>query len=514
MAKVYRIHPGMGFARVGPSRQGYFLAGEAPGAAPIDIDATGNEAPFAGYKDASKIMRRQGARFRVYEYDKDAATGRLTLLREITAAEADIEWSVSLTSSKAAGKEMVSAAGPDGKRTIVPGTQDRNQPPQGFTRADLIASVDLKVKGKNAGPAPGAEPMGKFLNKDLFLGEARTDAAGRLVVLAGRGDAASWTTPPTVIPQYLNNPTWHDDIADGSVDATITFAGQTPVNAEGAWVFMAPPDFAPDVQPVTTLLDIAEQASSVPLPAPLTYPQDIEPILQRAAALYYVSIQSVWATMNKHMANLPNLGDNSAAAAANRKKVRTALLLAETQMSDFSLTDRQKKILDAWVAGTFQSQADGGRPVPTAAEGFDRASLGHCVGGGFFPGIEAGTVLRQPTIYSELGRLKRGSFTDHDGSVHALVPGLISSRMACPWQADFVECERNWWPGQRPDITGRTAAGAPIEKWHRGIVVNDDTQDPRSHKNMVEHFAQLGVIVKSGAGFAEVGRDPALPTTP
>jgi hypothetical protein len=27
---------------------------------------------------------------------------------------------------------------------------------------------------------------------------------------------------------------------------------------------------------------------------------------------------------------------------------------------------------------------------------------------------------------------------------------------------------------------------------------------------MVEHFAQLGVVVKSGASFVEVDRDPAL----
>ena len=97
MTKVYKIHPGMGFARVGPSTQGYFLAGETPGAAPVDIDAAGNEVAFSGYKDASKIMRRQGARFRIYEYDRDEASGRLTLAREITLADPDIKWSVSLT---------------------------------------------------------------------------------------------------------------------------------------------------------------------------------------------------------------------------------------------------------------------------------------------------------------------------------------------------------------------------------------------------------------------------------
>src|SRR3954451_21896769 len=112
MSRVYKIHPGMGFARVGPSKQGYFLAGEAPDLAPVDIDAAGNEVAFAGYKDARKLVRRQGARFRVFEYDRNDGTGVFTPIREITANDAEIKWSISLTSSKAAGKAMTVITGP------------------------------------------------------------------------------------------------------------------------------------------------------------------------------------------------------------------------------------------------------------------------------------------------------------------------------------------------------------------------------------------------------------------
>ena len=128
MAKVYKIHPGIGVARVGPSKEGFFLAREAPGAAPIDIDTAGREVAFAGYKDSSKLIRRQAARFRVYEYDRDDATGRLILRREITADDASIFWSISLVSGKAEGREMVSVPGADGRRMIVPGAEDRNSP--------------------------------------------------------------------------------------------------------------------------------------------------------------------------------------------------------------------------------------------------------------------------------------------------------------------------------------------------------------------------------------------------
>jgi hypothetical protein len=511
MSKVYKIHPGMGFARVGLSTQGYFLASETPGAAPIDIDAAGNEAAFGGYKDATKIMRRQGARFRVFEYDRDDASGRLSVVREITSADADIKWSVSLTSAKAEGKLMTATTGADGKRTIVPSDQNRNDPPAGFTRADLKASVNLIASGNNAGPAPGSEPVGRIVGKDLFIGEARTDSSGRLVVLAGRGHSASWDNPVKPMREYLNNPGWHDDIADGSVDAVVTLPGQDAVNAMGAWVFTAPPDFAPDIYSVTTLFDIAEQATNVPLPAALTYPQDIEPILLRASNMFFVNSRSGWASVHRSFTTMTNLGSNAQAAQSNRKTVGDLLSLAASQMSDYVLTARQAQILDAWVNGSFHEQADTTRPALSMPAALDRASLEHCVGGGFFPGIEAGTVLRQPTIYSELGRITRGNFTDFDGAIHQVVPGLISARMACPWQADFTECAGAWWPAQRPDIAGRAAAGAAGPAWARGIIVNAE-DDPRSHQNMVDHFAQLGVIVKSGNGFTEVDRDPALDT--
>lgn len=511
MAKIYKIHPGMGFARVGPSTAGYFLAGESPGAAPIDIDAAGNEVAFSGYKDATKIMRRQGARFRIYEYDRDEASGTVTFVREITLAEADIKWSVTLTASKAEGKRMQAVIGADGKRTIVPSGDNRNEPPGGFTRADLKTTVNLAANGRNAGPAPGAEPLGRIVGRDIFIGEARTDSAGRLVVLAGRGRSASWAAPAKPMPEYLNNPTWYDDIADGSVDATITFAGQVPVSAVGAWVFTAPPDFAPDVYPVTSLFDITEQATNVPLPGTLTYPQDIEPVLLRGVNICFVNTKPNWQRFRDKFKALPNPGSNAASGQGDRRTVRDLLLAAASQMSDYRLTDRQSQILDAWVNGAFQEQADAARPNPSAASALDRASLEHCIGGGFFPGIEAGTVLRQPSIYAELGRLTRGNFTDYDGTVSPIAPGVISSRMACPWQADFTECAGNWWPAQRPDIAGRLADGTAGPAWARGLIVISE-ENPQSHQNMVDHFAQLGVIVKTATGFAEADRDPALDT--
>ena len=158
MSKIYQIHPGIGFARVGPSTAGYFLAGETSDAGPFEIDVAGQDAPFTGYKDAASILRRQGVRFRVFEYDKNDATGALTISREITSAEATITWTVTLAAAKAAGRRMDQILGPDGVRTLAPSAAPRNAPPPGFGPGDLRADVTLTVSGNNAGPAPGAEP--------------------------------------------------------------------------------------------------------------------------------------------------------------------------------------------------------------------------------------------------------------------------------------------------------------------------------------------------------------------
>ena len=89
-----KIHPSIGVARVGNSPDEYFIGPEAPGVHVV---------PPGGYKDAGDInkgiaprIKRQAARFRIYAYD---AAGNV--LREVTAAEADISWTVHLANKKA-----------------------------------------------------------------------------------------------------------------------------------------------------------------------------------------------------------------------------------------------------------------------------------------------------------------------------------------------------------------------------------------------------------------------------
>src|SRR4051812_21478220 len=113
MPKVYKIHPAIGIARVGDHPDAFFVGPEVPGQPPVEIDAADNEAPLASYKRkvaSTGRIKRQAARFRVFEYDKQT-DGSLKLVREVKASDPDhpvIEWEVDLVNSKAAGKEILS----------------------------------------------------------------------------------------------------------------------------------------------------------------------------------------------------------------------------------------------------------------------------------------------------------------------------------------------------------------------------------------------------------------------
>src|SRR5215813_9079976 len=110
------IHPAIGIARVGNSPDEYYFGPEIPGGLPIAPD---------GYKDASGAMKRQAARFRVFGLD---AHGHV--VRELTADDATIEWTVHLANKKASWYQFETAldipeAVPTSRRNPAYGRRER-----------------------------------------------------------------------------------------------------------------------------------------------------------------------------------------------------------------------------------------------------------------------------------------------------------------------------------------------------------------------------------------------------
>jgi hypothetical protein len=485
---IYKIHPAIGVARVGDSPDAFFIGPEKPGDPGVEIGPGGAETPIANHKAAGKI-KRQGARFRVFEYDKDAATGALTLKREITADDAQIEWKVDLVNRKAA---LASQPPNNGIDPEVAATA-RNPTVVGADRDGLVIRDprNRSIAGKNQAPVlfdggrfavPDAH--GDILSQSVYLGELRTDGLGRLIVLGGRGVSAS-LPPGAPITGFANNAFWHDDVADGPVTATITFAGKParPLDAP-AWVTVTPPDFAPGIGGVATLRDVvfeaARQANFVKVDPQPSFLRDILPVIERAANLRFVNQFSLWNTVPTDATALAQTG---AAAAPLRQKVFDILITnIADDLNDAVIPSSLATYFEQYRTGNF---VNGPLPATTMPEDLDRAALEACVGLNFFPGIEASQNLRDQSIYVEFGRFDQASAK--------VYPGFLTEIMALPWQADFLKCQGQWWPSQRPDFVMTDPANIPGSKttWLRGIA---------THEDMVNKFGTLPFVAPATVG--------------
>jgi hypothetical protein len=483
--RTIRIHPAIGIARLGNSPDGYFIGPELPGVTPK---------PKGGYKDAQGRVKRQAARFRLYGYD---ARGKL--LGEITAKDARITWTVHVANKKASWRTF------DGLKKNTPwrnsSVTDRSQlhiDPGPFSLTGTSQSAEFTG--------------GRFMGEAVALGEMRTDSSGRLLVLGGFGTSRSPQGMP--LNEFANNDGWHDDVSDGPVTATVTFSKSPAIamQALGAWVICPPPDFAPDVGNVITLYDtllqVAVDRLGWKVPARPSFSHDIYPIIQKAMDMKWVSMMIAQAHAHATLENVvpPPGAASTRAAIFGRLRDPATPGGAESDndmpmlWSDYypatgnePLTRIQYEYLRKWKSGRFVN--DWRRKPKTETRvtpaGLDRAALQACVGGAFFPGIEASWMLRDHFEFIEPFRI------DHA----RCEAGDVTKQMAVPWQADFTDCtqegELAWWPAQRPDQVFPEHGGMQMD-WTRGIV-NDKA-------DMVASWYRLGFVVKRGARRVETER--------
>src|SRR5712664_1209684 len=100
MARRFRIHPGIGTARVGNAPPDTFFVGPEKPGIPALFDIPSDR--MGSFKQDSRV-RPQAARFRVFEYDE--IDGRIQNPREVdltTEGIVRIEWTAHLANRKAA----------------------------------------------------------------------------------------------------------------------------------------------------------------------------------------------------------------------------------------------------------------------------------------------------------------------------------------------------------------------------------------------------------------------------
>lgn len=287
-APIYRIHPGIGIARLGDSPDEFCISPEKPATLPIDCDKEGNprvspdglsELSITKFKDAEGRIKRQAARFHIYIYDSKDPCGRpLKIGDEIKGGGnngvlVDIQWQVYLANKKASWYEFDALKGEHGyeknhkrrnaditgeearqKLIIDPGPQVVNATTQrnaSFSRAnnDVYAPVF----------PPKLDP-----NSINTLGDLKTDGAGRLLVLGGHGNSGTVNRGlgHPRIDTYANNDGWFDDTSDGVVMARLVMFSKDVgrlrfIDVEyPAWVIVSYPAYVPEILDMITLDDV------------------------------------------------------------------------------------------------------------------------------------------------------------------------------------------------------------------------------------------------------------------
>jgi hypothetical protein len=452
-----KIHPAIGVARVGNSPDEFFVGPERLWEVPD---------PPGGFKDAQCRIKRQAARFRIYAHHDDGS------VTELTAADANIEWTVHVANRKAITRN---AGGSETDLTIDPGARTLTGPDQ----RQLFDNGRIGFPGR----APVTVP----------LGEARTDDEGHLLVLGGFGTSLS--PGGNDITSFLDNPGWYDDVSDGPVTAHVTINGTgEEFDAAGAWVIVGPPKFAPQIENVITLYDTVFQVGVDQgwLAGPITpsYTKDIYPILERGR-----TTRAVFDTWNAHTWPDPVYAQADRQAIFARLKTPSGEGGDMPRLNAGELTATQYAVMKAWADGAF-TQDWSGPPAPntelTPAE-LDRVALTACVGDAFFPGIEAGGIAAIPIVdpANYLGPTDPMRL-DHTN----LRPGSMGEFMALPWQADFKACGYQWWPVPRPNDVVPQGTTTRLA-WDR---------DVNSMLEMASEWHTLGFVVREGDEYVEVDR--------
>ena len=488
-----RIHPAIGIARVGNSDE-FFVGPELPYPLPR---------PLGFYKDAIGKLKRQAALFRAYGYDAQG-----NVVAELTGANADIEWTVHVANRKSAWYDFDVAL--DIPEAAAEQSQRRNANFVGDQRKALVIDPGPRsVRGANAEPAPF--DSGTFVDRKVYLGELRTDGAGRLLFLGGRGVSASYTNDPNPIT-FANNDGWHDDTADGPVRATVTVGGKTLV-ADPAWVVVAPPNYGPDLVTPQTMYDVIDDAlagswtRSAKTPGQRTpsFRDDVLPLLEQMMDAQWVNAgflaQFGWHGPNDFsrgdvlwkLSRKPRAGDDRYGELRRQvfyliRKPGAALqqpLLWPYIYGDafgnyddsprvyFAVTKTRWLLLEKWADGDFVD--DYGQPPRTVARledvplgeqpaTLDRAALHWCMGGPFHPGCELTWPMRRPTMYRAPFRVAErpanASEPDYGpvltwaiasapfGPLSGSAPGDLTRWMAVPWQTDTASCRSGYtWNG-------------------------------------------------------------------
>ncbi|NEQ64002.1 MAG: hypothetical protein F6K21_00440 [Symploca sp. SIO2D2] len=495
------IYPPIGIARVGNAPDDYYFAPEIPGQ-PAQVEG--------GYKDSQGRLKKQVVRFRIYGLnDQDE------VIKELTADDATITWRVHVANRKAAWYQFNNAM--DLGELALP-AQFRNASILDENRQKLIIDPGSKsISGRNVSGSEYHLNGGKFFDKEVALGEIRTDDKGRLLFFGGDGKSASKDGKEAIT--FANNDGWHDDVSDGPIRAKVLYNGKE-LEAEPAMVAVTPPNFGQGLYGMVTMydvvLDLFIREGWVNRPSQLNFWQHIYPIFERMTQTQWVNSGFFFLFGKNSPSDLTEpelvaqLSNPAEAAKPTRRKLLEWFrnpdyqqyqpaeippfygdgfgeyegLYKSLPQVDLVVTKTQYQWLEQWAEGNFISdpvdvcQSFDDMSPAQQVEALTIAPLEECLGGPFHPGIEITWPLRNLITWEKPFRLKVlpegqqpkddfGYFLDPNtalgvgGPLDGSGPGTLTRWLGVPWQTDEASCLSGYDPSTYLPLPSFWAARVP-----------------------------------------------------
>lgn len=291
MPPVYKIHPGIGIARLGNSPTEFCISPEQPAALPIECDSQGNpilspdgtsDQRIKRFKDQQGRIKRQAARFKIFVYDESNPKGRELKLGDRIEGGGnhgtlvDIQWQVYLANKKAVWYEFKQLSGEHGydesshprRNADITDPNERQRliidPGPRVVNLSQVRRASFDRSGNAVYSATFPPPLNP--NSIDTLGEILTDNAGRLLVLGGHGNSGTFKDGfgQPRIDDYANNDGWFDDTSDGPVMARLVMYSEEVgrlrfVDVEyPAWCIVGYPAYVPEILDMITAHDVIE----------------------------------------------------------------------------------------------------------------------------------------------------------------------------------------------------------------------------------------------------------------
>lgn len=318
----FRIYPSIGIARMGngpATKNQVIFSPEVPWKNLYDTDQN--------YLTEEGALKKQAQRFYIYECDDQGKP-----IKQIDPNDYDIDWSVEVANKKPFWYDFNNSLdlsviadnqnlSPNFvEKHIAPGVGAKRRNPnvlnQGLReegaydyREELVnrpkeVTVNESNKRQNIeGQFPFTEngetsKLAASLNttaKKVQLGTAEYDE-GTLIFYPADGISAS-LNPSDLNTDFADNSNWYDDICDGKVTAKITSKKDgsnyelTDSNS-AAWVASAPPDYAPQIQPISTMFDLVCGAAN----------EQYEPELSLVFPMMYRLYRMQWVNLGDFLA--------------------------------------------------------------------------------------------------------------------------------------------------------------------------------------------------------------------